>query len=308
MEDYFRDCVKVESRRPEGMEATVTFPADLQGPPEAGHGGGVAAMLLELVRIFQGERAGVVRLPRPLRVEAVLHRSIPLEMPLLAEVAPAHGGWHSRLMEGERPIAEAEVRPVATPLPPPPPALRQAWEVSRGEGHEVPGYEFCLACGLRNPRGVQVRFDYDETLVWKRLVPQAHFRSVDGSLFPGFLCIVGDEIGWWLGALRQGECGLSNRVSVCLGDPVAHGLPLLVLGLRASVASSDPKGRIWQAQATIVTPDWRPVATSEVQFAGSRAFTKVMLPRFLPGGDVAAVHRAFPRYAESGTLPRSPHS
>jgi hypothetical protein len=139
-----------------------------------------------------------------------------------------------------------------------------------------------------------VRFKYNEGVVWQRLVPQPHFRCGDGSLFPGYLCIVGDEIGWWLGALRQGECGLSNRVTVTLGAPVAHDVPLLILGARAAVTSTDPKGRVWQTRATIMTPDWEPVASAEVQFAGSRAFTKVMLPGFLPGGDRAAVERVFP--------------
>jgi len=278
------------------MRGTVTFTPDLQGPPEAGHGGGVTGMLFELVRLFQDERGGEVRVPRPVKIEAILHREVPLEVPLQATVVPTEGGWVSRILRGERPIAEAEVRPMAGPLAPPAPEVRHAWESSRDEAYAVPGYEFCLACGLRNPRGVQVRFDYNDRVVWKRLVPQPHFRGADGSLFPGYLCIVSDEIGWWLGALRQGECGLSNRVTVCLGPPVAHGVPLLTLGTRSAVTTSDPKGRVWQTQATIVTLDWQPVATSEVQFAGSRAFTKQMLPGFLPGGNRAAVERVFPGY------------
>ena len=294
MEEYFRDRVRIEAREAEGMRATVTFTPDLQGPPEAGHGGGVTGMLFEMIRLFRGERGGDVRVPRPVKIEAVLHREAPLEVPLQATVVPMEGGWVSRILRGDRPIAEAEVRPMAGPLAPPAPEVRREWERSREEAYAVPGYEFCLACGLRNPRGVQVRFDYNDRLVWKRLVPQPHFRCADGSLFPGYLCIVGDEIGWWLGALRQGECGLSNRVTVCLGPPVAHGVPLLILGVRSAVTTSDPKGRVWQTRATIVTLDWQPVATAEVQFAGSRAFTKVMLPGFVPGGDRAAVERAFP--------------
>jgi hypothetical protein len=47
------------------------------------------------------------------------------------------------------------------------------------------------------------------------------------------------------------------------------------------------------------------VATAEVQFAGSRAFTKVMLPKFLPDEDPAGLHRAFPRYAAPPRAPRS---
>lgn len=300
MEDYFRDRVRIEAREPGRMRASVTFTADLQGPPEAGHGGGVTAMLFELARLSREERRGGSDLPRPARIDVTLHRELPLETPLLAEVVAADGGWHSRIMRADRPIAEAAIS-AAGPLPLPPPAMRRLWEAPAGGTHQVPGYELCLACGLKNARGAQIRFDYNDSLVWKRLAPQAHFRSADGSLFPGYLCIVCDEIGWWLGALRQGECGLSNRVRICLGPPVKHGVPLLALGDRSAVTSSDPKGRVWQAQATIVTEDWLPVATAEVQFAGSRAFTKVMLPRFLPGEDPAAVRRVFPAYA--GQLP-----
>lgn len=297
MEDYFRDRVKIEARRPDRMRASVTFSADLQGPPEAGHGGGVAAMLFELVCLFRDERGGAAGVPRPVRIDATLYREVPLETPLPAEVLPADGSWHSRILRGDRPVAEAVVSPMEGPLPPLPPETRRRWEESNRPAHEVPGYEFCLACGLRNARGAQVRFDYNDTLVWKRLTPQPHFRCADGSLFPGYLCIVCDEMGWWLGALRLGECGLSNRVTVCLGRPVVHGVPLLVLGDRSAVRTLDPKGRIWHTQATIVTEDWLPVATAEVQFAGSRAFTKVMLPRFLTDEDPAKVCRVFPRYA-----------
>lgn len=297
MEDYFRDRVEIQARDPDRMRASVTFTPDLQGPPGAGHGGGVAAMLFEVVRIFQGEGAGALRIPRPVRIETVLHREVPLGVPLPAEVVATDGGWRSRILRGERPLAEAEVRPLEAPLPSLLSGVRREWELLKGQAHEVPGYEFCLACGLRNVRGAQIRFDYNDTLVWKHLQPQAHFLCADGTLFPGYLCIVCDEIGWWLGALRQGECGLSNRVTVCLGPPVARGMPLLVLGARSAVSTSDPKERVWQTQAAVVTQEWNPVATAEVQFAGSRAFTRMMLPGFLPDRDPDALRRVFPRYA-----------
>jgi hypothetical protein len=301
MEAYFHDRVRIEARTADRLRASVTFPADLQGPPEAGHGGGVTAMLFELVRLFLDERGGAAGIPRPARIDATLHHGVPLETPLLAEVLARHAGWHCRLLRAEQPVAEAVVSPMEPELPPQPAGLRRKWEASHRDAHEVPGYEFCLACGLRNPRGVQVRFDYNDALIWKRLTPQAHFRCADGSLFAGYLMIVCDEIGWWLGALRQGECGLSNRVRVHLGRPVAYGTRLLALGDRSTVSTTDPKGRLWQTQAAVLTEDWTPVATAEVQFAGSRAFTKVMLPRFLPGADPAAVRRVFPRYAREAS-------
>jgi hypothetical protein len=300
MEDYLRGRLKVELLKLDRMRAVATFPPDLQGPPEAGHGGGAAALLFEMVRMVAGERGGETALPRPVRIAVTLHREIPLDTPLRAEVTSGGGIWHSRILREYRPIVEAEVRPSAASPVAPPAELRRAWDAARKDTFTVPGYEFCLGCGFRNPRGAQIRFECDEHFVWKRLEPQAHFRCEDGSLFPGYHIIVGDELGWWMGALRQGECGLSSRLVVTLGNTVTHGTPLLALGPRASVRTSDPKGRIWQTQALIVGLDWQPVATAEVEFAGSRAFSKVMLPRFIKGtdADAASLRRTFPRYKD----------
>jgi hypothetical protein len=300
MEDYLRGRLKVELLKLERLRAVATFPPDLQGPPEAGHGGGAAALLLEMVRMVAGERGGETVLPRPLRIAVTLHREIPLDTPLRAEVTSEGGTWRSRILREERPIVEAEVCQAAAPISAPAPELRRTWEGARGAAFTLPGYELCLGCGFRNPRGAQVRFECNEHFVWKRLAPQAHFRCTDGSLFPGYHIIVGDELGWWMGALRQGECGLSSRLVVTLGETVPHGTPLLALGPRASVRTADPKGRIWQTAAAIVTADWRPVAAAEVEFAGSRAFSKVMLERFVAHteADAASLRRAFPRYAD----------
>jgi len=298
MEDYFRDRLAVNTRTFDTLQASVTFPFDLQGPPEMGHGGGVTAMLFEMVRILRDERGGAPGLPWPVRVEVVLHRGVPLQVPLVGEVVASDDVWHSRILREGRPLAEATVSAMREPLPVVSPEIRPEWEAATTQAHEVPGYQFCLGCGLRNARGAQVRFDYNERFMWKRVVPQTHFRCADGSLFYGYLCIVCDEIGWWLGALCQGECGLSNRVTVCAGHPVAHGVPLLVLGIRSDVASLDPKGRVWQSKAMVVTADWQPVAASEVQFVGSPAFTKTMLSGFLADGNPAALQRVFPGYTD----------
>jgi hypothetical protein len=92
---------------------------------------------------------------------------------------------------------------------------------------------------------------------------------------------------------------VSNRVVLALGDSVPHGTPLLAVGSRSAVHTSDPKGRIWQTRAYILTEDWQPVATADVQFVGSRVFTQMMLPSFIKGEDLASLQRAFPRYKDS---------
>jgi hypothetical protein len=296
MEAYLRNLVRVESRHPDGLRAQVAFPSDLQGPPDTGHGGGVTSMLVELTRLLEGEAPG----SRPVQVEVTLHRGAPLDTPLDAEVARIEGGWHGRILRGTVCLAEATVRPAPAPS-----ALglkvREEWDAMRRPIHEVPGYDLCLGCGIHNPRGAQVRFDYNEGLVWKQVMPQPHFRAQDGSLYPGYFYVVCDELGWWLGALRHGECGVSNRISITLGSAVPHGTPLLAIGLRSEVTTSDPRGRIWQTRTVIVTPEWEPVASAEVQFVGSRAFSMMMLPRFLPMNDPLAIRRAFPNIGEVGT-------
>jgi hypothetical protein len=299
MEAYFRDLIQVEALGAEALRATVSFPPELQGPPDTGHGGGVTAMLFELLRLLVGEQGGEARIGRPLQIETAIHHAVPLGEPLRGEVARGEGGWVSRLLHGDRLVADATIRPAAGGLHGPSEAERLQWQAAMTEGFELPGYRYCLACGLENPRGVHARFTCGEALVWKRLVPRPHFACADGSLFHAFLTVVCDEMGWWLGALRQGECGLSNRVTVWLGGSVTAAGPLLVLGPRDTVTSTDPKGRLWQTRSLVVGPNWSPVAAAVVQFAGSRAFTKTMLPLFLPGDDPASLGRVFPRYRRS---------
>jgi hypothetical protein len=296
MEAYFRELVRIEDRGAEGLRAAVRFPPDLQGPPDTGHGGAVTAMLFELLRLLLGEQGGEARIGRPVRIETTIHRAVPLDEALRGEVAAGEDGWLSRLIRGDRLFAQAAIRPAPGGLAVPSEAERRGWLGAMGTGFELPGYRYCLACGLENPRGVHARFDCNEALVWKRLLPRPHFACPDGSLFHAFLTVVCDEMGWWLGALRQGECGLSSRVTVWLGGSVPAEVPLLVLGPRDRVASTDPKGRVWETRSLVVGPDWSAVAAAEIQFAGSRAFTKTMLPHFLPGEDPAVLGRVFPRY------------
>jgi len=298
MEEYLRGRLKVELLKLDRLRAVATIPPDLQGPPAAGHGGGTTALLLEMVRMVVGERGGEVVLPRPLVVDVTLHREMPLDTPVRAEVEPAAGGWRSRLVREDRLVAEASVFPGPSPLEGPAPEIRRRWEGRGGSDRVVPGYEWCLGCGFKNPRGAQVRFAYDESFMWRRLAPQPHFRCADGSLAQGYACIVTDELGWWMGALRQGECGLSSRVRVTLGDPVTHATPLVAFGDRAAVAAVDGKGRVWATRAVLVTEDWRPVAAADVQFSGSRAFTKTMLSRFVLDDGGKSLRAAFPRYAD----------
>jgi hypothetical protein len=301
-DEYLRARLKVELLKLKSLRATLVLPSDLQGPPAAGHGGGAAALLLEMIRMVVGERGGEAVLPRPLRLAVVFHHALPLALPLRAEVNATDGGWQGRILHGEKLLIAADLQaaadwaPIARDLP------RLAG--ARESGLPVPRYEWCLACGRSNPRGAQLRFLYSDAALWQQLTPPAGFRARDGSLALAYLCIVGDELGWWLGALRQGECGLTSRLTVTLGAPIRFGAPLLAVGARSAVRSADPRGRFWETDGVIVGGDGKPVAHASVQFAGSRAFTKTMLAGFIQGEELAAVQHAFPRYAAS--LPDHP--
>lgn len=298
MEEYLRSRLKVELLKLDRLRAVATIPPDLQGPPAAGHGGGTTALLLEMARMVAGERGGEAVLPRPLVIDVSLHHEMPLDTPVRAEVEPAATGWSCRLTRADRLIAEATVSPGAGALEPPPSEVRQRWADRQGPGLVVPRYEWCLGCGLRNPRGAQTRFVYDQDFMWQELAPQDHFRCADGALAYAFACIVTDELGWWMGALRQGECGLSSRVRLTLGGAVRHAGRLLALGDRRAVSPVGAKGRVWATRAMLLTEDWRPVAAADVQFSGSRAFTRDMLPLFVSEEGGESLRRAFPRYAD----------
>ena len=119
MDEYLRGRLKVELLKLDRMRAVATFPRDLQGPPEAGHGGGATGLLLEMVRMVAGERDGEAVLPRPLRVEVALHRQLPLDTPLRAEVILEDGVWRSRSVTASRPGCNNVPGPTAVDVPRP---------------------------------------------------------------------------------------------------------------------------------------------------------------------------------------------
>jgi hypothetical protein len=297
MDQYLRERIAIRDRGADRLVGTVCYTPELQGPPDSGHGGGTTALLFELARILSGETEGKHQIPRPVRIDVTFHRPMPLEVTLEAEAVVTAEGWLGRICQEGKCLVEAVIRSVPGPLLPPA-VDRRPWAAEPAGSFRVPAYQYCLGCGLDNPRGAQVRFEYDDTWMWKRLTPQTHFRSADGSLVPAYHTIVGDELGWWLAAVRLGECGLSGKLSVTLGPPTPHGAPLVAVGSRAGLVSTDPKGRVWQVPVAILTEDGAAAAAAEVQFVASRAFTRLMLPRFRWTDDLTDARRIFPRYRQ----------
>ena len=276
---------------PESRSGTLTLPHDFQGWPHIAHGGGVLACLTALARPVLPDGG-------PVLASVKLHRSVDLERPLGWTLVPQDAGVSLTLGQHERLLAEARVETLPVEDSVPAAALLTP---AGSEVPAVPGNTGCLACGSKNPIGLQIRFHYDEQTVWKVYQPRPPYRRADGSLTPYFHFIVLDEIGWWLGVLSAGECGLTSEITVRVLRPVAFDTPLLIHGARASVTPEDDRGRLWRVEATVST-DGQLVAVGSVRFAGTRGFTKRLIPGFLAASRPEEVRRLFPQFLETAPV------
>ncbi|MGH7318978.1 MAG: hypothetical protein ACRELA_05030 [Candidatus Rokuibacteriota bacterium] len=267
----------------EAARGRVTFRRDFQGFPGTVHGGAVGALFYRTTT------------PQPpVRLRMDLLRGVPTETPLILTTRSAGSVARLALLEGDRRLADATLaRDVE--LPREPPAVLTAWRhPSRASCGEIPGTTTCLACGSANALGLRIRFFFDDRFVWREYTPRDAYRAADGSLHPALAMIVLDELGWWLGALAQGECGVTTEVTITVFRALPFG-PLLALGDRAAVrAAEDPRGRFCRAEGLLVTAGGEVLATGEVRFAGSRAYTKRLARPFLETTDPETLFRLFP--------------
>jgi hypothetical protein len=271
----------------DAARGVVTFPADLQGFPGTVHGGAVAAVFHRLT------------LPRPpveLRVQ--LLRGVPTATPLALHTGSAGATARLALTQGERPLAEATLRREG--LTRPNVALLQAeWATDHAVRDEVPGAATCLACGSAHPLGLGVRFLVNDRFLWREYAPPMTYQTREGA-HPALALILLDELGWWLGALAQAECGVTTEVQVTLFDSLPPG-PLLILGDRAGVrGDDDPRGRYCRTTGALLAPDGRLLATVEARFVGSRAYTRRLVEPFLATTSLQELVRWFP---SAGDLP-----
>ena len=270
----------------EAARGQITFPRDLHGFPGTVHGGAVAALFHRLT------------LPRPpVHLRMDLLRGVPTDTPL--RLTTGRTGPHARLAleQGERRLAEAMLSREAVPSIDPAPVM-DAWTQHRSPQGEIPGTRTCLACGSANPLGLGVRFLVNDRLLWREYTPRSGYRARDGSAHPALATIVLDELGWWLGALAQGECGVTTEVAITLFRSLPAG-PLLVVGDRAAVrVDDDPRGRYCRASGYLLTPGGELLAAGDVRFAGSRAYTRRLLEPFLEATDLDTLLRFFPGAAE----------
>lgn len=266
----------------EATRGRVHFPRDLQGFPGTVHGGAVAALFY---------RTTTPRPPVELRMQ--LLRGVPTETPLRLTTGSSGTVARLALFQDERALAEATLSREDTSAFDPAPIL-VAWQANRRVEGEIPGTATCLACGSANPLGLQTRFLFNDRLLWREYIPRPEYRAADGSLHPALATIMLDELGWWLGALAQGECGVTTEVVVTVFRALPFA-PLLVLGDRMTVrGEDDSRGRYCRASGVLVTPGGQLLAKGDVRFAGSRAYTKRLLQPFLETTVPEELFRLFP--------------
>jgi hypothetical protein len=265
----------------EAAHGVVTFPTDLHGFPGVAHGGAVAAVFHRLT------------LPHPpveLRVE--LLRSVPTAAPLGLRTGSTGATARLALTQGERPLAEATLHRAGLALPDVA-SLLGRWADDHDAREEVPGTATCLACGAANPLGLGVRFLVNDRFLWREYLPPATYRTREGT-HPALALILLDELGWWLGALSQQECGVTTDVRITLFAALPFA-PLLVIGDRAAVGSDDdPRGRYCRTTGVLLGPDATLLASAEVRFAGSRAYTRRLIEPFLATTPLENLARWFP--------------
>ena len=120
----------------------------------------------------------------------------------------------------------------------------------------------------------------NDRFLWREYAPPAAYQTRDGA-HPALALILLDELGWWLGALAQRECGVTTDVQITLFEAIPAA-PLLVIGDRTAVRSDgDPRGRYSRVSGVLLGPDGALLATAEVRFAGSRAYTRRLVEPFL---------------------------
>ena len=265
----------------------LTLAAALQGFPETAHGGGVLAAL----DLAAARWINPATTPRTISVR--IQKTVPLAtpLPLMAQGSPT--GATLTLGDEGSPLAVALVK-VTAPEPAP---SWVGWGAPPEKGLNFPTARGCLACGSENPMGLRVQLRFDDRWVWSECRPPEVYRTSDGRIAPALHTVLLDEMAWWLGALASGEAGVTTDLAVTLYRPAQPwGEALLAIGPRDRVAVAGERGHFWKTESVVLASDGRLLASGVITFAGSRAYSRRLIPKLLTTNPPERLRPIFPRY------------
>jgi hypothetical protein len=222
-------------------------------------------------------------------VEGRLTASVPIATELVLDGRAREGGASVTVLGGDQTLSSASVS-----VGPAPAAL--GWR-GGGEGLALPMSEDCLACGSRNPLGLQTALRFDGEGVWARIAPRAPWLAGAAIAHAALAPVLLDEVAWWLGALTMREGGLTNRIQVTLGAaalPAAG--PLVAAGRFADVEPVDRKRTFWRTTAGLFDAEGRVLATAVIVFRGGAEYSARQVPYFRARVTPSTFARMFPNY------------
>ena len=265
----------------------LTLAATLQGFPETAHGGGVLAAFDQVAARWLNA-AGAARM-----VKAQIQKTIPLQTPLPLTVKALGREITLTLGDDGKPLARCRVTRGVTEATLP----LNGWSGPPEKSLGFPTARGCLACGTENPIGLRVRLRFDDRWVWSEYHPSETYRAADGGIAPALFTVLLDEMAWWLGALATGEAGVTTDIHIMLHRPThPFGKPLLAVGPRDRVAVTDEKGHFWRTETAVLAADGTLLASGAIVFAGSRAYSKRLIPQLLKTNALESLRPIFPTH------------
>ncbi len=263
----------------------LTLAAALQGFPETAHGGAILGT-------FDAAAARWITSTTPRTIVAQIQKSVPLETALPLAARGARDEVVLVLGDDGQPRAHGRVT-VATVEP----ASRWSWTPQPGKSLDLPTARGCLACGSENPVGLRVQLRFDDRCVWSEFRPPDTYRTPDGRIAPALYTVLLDEMAWWLGALASGEAGVTTELAVALHRP-AHpfGNALLAIGCRDGVVAMDERNHFWKTESAVLASDGSLLASGVITFAGSRAYSRRLVPKLLAMNSPERLRPIFPTH------------
>lgn len=244
-----------------------------------------------LVALVDAAAARLGRAPGPRRVDGRLTSSVPTETALDLRVDQGDGAVSLTIRQGGQTLTSGTVADLTDA------GAAPAWR-GGSAGASLPMSDDCLACGARNPVGLQVGLSFDEEGVWARLAPREPWRAGGDRLHPALAPVLLDEIAWWLGALVMKEGGLTNRLAVSLLEPDApFDGALVASGRFADVAPVDRKRTFWRTESTLCTSSGTLIATASIVFRGGADYSERQMAYFKPRTPPEIFRRMFPNYS-----------